>query len=274
MYFENGVSETFISNRKNSRWSNPKRIVTKIDTAHYLQVTNKGNYYVSARAKSSVGLSDWCKVETNSIDTTAVSLGMPLNTVWDNLDFFISSDESFMIVATPRGLGISYHKKDGSWTNPRNLGSKINFGLGMWGPFITSDNKYLFYTTGTKQDYSDVNVYWVRVDGVIDSLKNTNIPPYLKNSLKVQTALVGIPFSFTVPDDTFYDEDSNTPFLYSASLLYGEPLPSWLSFNPSTSTFSGTPTQAGSINIKVTAIDTAKGSAACLLTIQSSIRKK
>ena len=33
---------------------------------------------------------------------------------------------------------------------------EINFGKGMWGPYITADYKYLFYTTGTKPDYSDV----------------------------------------------------------------------------------------------------------------------
>jgi hypothetical protein len=69
-------------------------------------------------------------------------------------------------------LGISYRKSDGSWTNPRNFGPNINFGLGSWGPWITPDNKYLFYTTGTKPDYSDVYIYWFRIDGIIDSLKH------------------------------------------------------------------------------------------------------
>jgi len=60
---------------------------------------------------------------------------------------------------------------DGSWTNPANFGPVIDFGLGSWGPYVTPDNKYLFYSTGTKWDYSDVHVYWVRIDGMIDTRK-------------------------------------------------------------------------------------------------------
>ncbi len=185
---------------------------------------------------------------------------MPLNTAWDNLDFFVSRDESFMIVTTPFGLSISYPKNDGNWTNPRNLGAKINFGLGMWGPYVTPDNKYLFYTTGTKPDYSDVNVYWVRVDGLIDSLKNTNIPPYAKNKIKSQNGFVGDLFNYTIPDNTFFDEDGNTSFTYSVTLINGDPLPSWLNFNVQTKTFSGTPTEAAELRILVTATDTGNDS--------------
>jgi hypothetical protein len=260
MYFENANSETFFSIKKGLNWSNPKRILSKLDSAHYLQVTGKGNFYISSRPKNTVGVSDWCKLEFSGSDTTAVGLGMPLNTTWDNLDFFISKDETFMIVTTPFGLSISYPKNDGIWTNPRGLGSKINFGLGMWGPFVTPDNKYLFYTTGTKQDYSDVNVYWVRVDGLIDSLKHTNIPPYVKNKIKAQNGFVGNLFSFTIPNDTFFDEDGTTEFTYASTLIDGKPLPAWLSFDASTKTFSGTPTEAGEIKILVTATDAGQAS--------------
>ncbi|HEX2969793.1 MAG TPA: hypothetical protein VHO46_11895 [Bacteroidales bacterium] len=47
----------------------------------------------------------------------------------------------------------------------------------MWSAWVTQDNKYLFYSTGTKQDYSDVGIFWVRIDNLLDSLKNTiNVP--------------------------------------------------------------------------------------------------
>jgi hypothetical protein len=164
-------SETYISIRKGSGWGNPKRILTKLDKAHYYQVTRKGNHYISSVAINGAGLNDWCKVVITEADTAASSLGRPLNTGGENLDFFISRDESFMIVTNRPGLAISYRNNDGSWSNPRNFGPEINFGLGSWGPLVTPDNKYLFYSTGTKPDYSDVAVYWVRIDNVIDSLK-------------------------------------------------------------------------------------------------------
>jgi hypothetical protein len=260
LYLENKNSETFISVKKGLKWSIPKRILSKLNSAHYIQVTNKGNFYISSKPQNTIGLGDWCKLNFTTTDTTAVGLGMPLNAAWDNLDFFVSRDETFMIVTTPMGLSISYPKKDGGWTNPRNLGAKINFGIGMWGPYVTPDNKYLFYTTGTKPDYSDVNVRWVRVDGLIDSLKHTNIPPYMKNKIQSPNGLVGQLFNFTIPDDTFFDEDGDTSFTYTATLTDGSPLPSWLNFNALTKTFSGTPTETGELKIIVTATDIGKAS--------------
>jgi hypothetical protein len=260
MYFENDTAAAYFSVNKNLKWSAPKRILSKLDRAHYMQVTNRGNQYISSKPIETIGISDWCKLNFSASDTTAVGLGMPLNTAWDNLDFFVSRDESFMIVTTPLGLSISYPKKDGGWTNPRNLGAKINFGLGMWGPYVTPDNKYLFYTTGTKPDYSDVYVYWVRVDGLIDSLKHTNIPPYAKNKIKSLTGIIGQSYNFTIPDDTFFDEDGDNSFTYAAVQIDGSPLPAWLNFDALTKTFSGTPTEVAELRILVTATDTGNGS--------------
>jgi len=268
MYMERSF-ETFISLKNGSNWSNPKRILSKLDAAHYFQVTNNGNYYVSSKPEIGAGACDWCEVIINEPDTTAISLGRPINTGGDNLDFFVSRDETYMIFCNPNyGIAVSYHKTDGSWTNPRSLGPKINFGLGMWGACVSSDNKYLFYTTGTKEDYSDVNVYWVRVDGLIDSLKHTNINPYVKTVLPKQTVTVGQIYSYTIPENTFFDEDSNNQLTYATTLINGTPLPSWLSFNASTKAFSGTATETGTLIIKVNATDAENGTAFCPFSLE------
>jgi hypothetical protein len=193
-------------------------------------------------------------------DTTVLSLGLPLNTSADNLDFFVSRDETFMILAK-NSLQISYHKNDGSWTNPKNLGPQINFGLGMWGPYVTSDNKYLFYTTGTQANYSDTYVYWVRIDSLMDSLMHTNFVPYVKNSIPDQAAIKGELFTFTIPDSTFIDDDGNNTLTYLAKLTNGSPLPAWLTFDTIAGTFEGTPAIIETLKIRVTATDTAGASA-------------
>jgi hypothetical protein len=166
-------SLSYISVRNGSDWGDPQRILIKLDKAHYYQVTGKGSQYVSSIAGNGIGFNDWCKVVITGSDTTASSLGRPLNSNAENLDFFVSRDESYMIVTNRPRLAISYRKADGSWTNPIVFGKKIDFGLGSWGPWVTPDNKYLFYSTGTIPDYSDVKVFWVRIDGVIDSMRNT-----------------------------------------------------------------------------------------------------
>jgi hypothetical protein len=275
MYFERKDleknSETYISVRSGKGWGNPKRILTGLDKAHYCQVTRSGNYYISSKSGGGVGLNDWGRVMITGADTTALSLGRPLNTGGENLDFFVSRDESFMIVTNRPGLGISYRKNDGSWTNPRNFGPKIDFGLGSWGPYVTADNKYLFYSTGTKPDYSDVGVFWVRIDGIIDSMKHTNQSPYIKSLIQNQTAVTGQPFNFTIPDNIFFDDDSNVALTYSATLLNGNPLPSWINFNPGTRTFSGTPVETGEITIRVLVTDKEKASAFCPVKVTVTV---
>ena len=109
MYVETNF-ETYISVKNGSGWTNPKRILTGLDSAHYFQVARNGNYYISSKSGKGAGLSDWCRVIITGADTSALSLGRPLNTSGENLDFFVSRDESFMIVTNRPGLGISYRK--------------------------------------------------------------------------------------------------------------------------------------------------------------------
>jgi hypothetical protein len=271
MYFERKDAEnksmTYISVRNESGWGNPKRILTRLDKAHYYQFTKKGNHYISSIAGNGTGMNDWCKIIITGTDSTASSLGRPLNTGGENLDFFVSRDESYMIVTNRPALAISYRKNDGTWTNPRVFGKKIDFGLGSWGPWVTPDNKYLFYSTGTKPDYSDVKVYWVRIDNVIDSLKNTNLSPYIKSLIQNQSAVAGQPFTFTVPDNIFFDDDSNVPLTYSSQMLNGNPIPEWLVFDPSTRTFSGIPFEAGELIVIVVVTDSEKAIAYCPVKI-------
>jgi glucose/arabinose dehydrogenase len=80
--------------------------------------------------------------------------------------------------------------------------------------------------------------------------------PIVSNPITDQVATTGSAYAFTFAAGTFTDPDSD-PLTYSAKLLNGDPLPSWLTFTPSTRTFSGTPApaDAGSLSIDVTASD-------------------
>ena len=271
LYFERMDAEnksmTYISVRSGSGWGNPKKILTKLDKAHYYQFTQKGNHYISSIAGNGTGMNDWCKIIISVTDSTASSLGRPLNTGGDNLDFFVARDEKFMIVTNRPQLAISYRKNDGTWTNPRNFGPNINFGLGSWGPWVTPDNKYLFYSTGTKPDYSDVAVYWVRIDNVIDSLKNTNMSPYIKSLIPNQPAVAGKLFNFSVPGNIFFDDDSKAPLTYSAQMADGKPIPEWIVFDPVSRTFSGTPEQAGDLTVVIVVTDAENSTAYCPVRI-------
>ncbi|MEG3894733.1 MULTISPECIES: DUF4347 domain-containing protein [unclassified Microcoleus] len=68
-------------------------------------------------------------------------------------------------------------------------------------------------------------------------------------------------FEYQVPSAAFIDRDRGDTLTYSATLQNGQPLPSWLNFNPNTRTFSGTTSTLQSLEIKLTATDKARASA-------------
>lgn len=259
----------YYSVRSNSGWSSPVQFFKSIKFAHYLQQNGKGSYYVSARSESSVGGSDWSRIIINDKDTTVQSLSFPLNRVVDDLDFYIAKDESYMINCPAGPICISYPGKKGKWTNGRYLNEKINFGLGGWGVYVSPGDKYLFYTTGTKPDYSDVYVYWVGLGNIIDSMKTANLPPYVKNLPKPQNAGAGENFTFILPEDAVCDEDG-TGIRYEILSLDSSPLPGWLKFDSKSRTLSGIPTKVEKVVLRVNAYDDKQAVVAFRLIINVS----
>ena len=81
-------------------------------------------------------------------------------------------------------------------------------------------------------------------------------PPVLETQTSSQTWIDGKSITLVLPSTTFEDPQNET-LIYTAMLSSGAALPSWLSFNATTGTFTGTaPPTAESLTIKVTATDT------------------
>jgi len=88
------------------------------------------------------------------------------------------------------------------------------------------------------------------------TIHGANDAPVLAAQTAAQNATVGTAFSLALPANTFTDVDTGDTLTYSSTLADGSALPSWLSFNAATRTFSGTPTAAGTLSVRVTATDT------------------
>ena len=82
-----------------------------------------------------------------------------------------------------------------------------------------------------------------------------NHAPVLSSALPNQTVAEGAPFSFTFSSTTFTDPDPGDSLTYSATMADGSALPSWLSFDALTRTFTGTPPVSGTVSVQVTAND-------------------
>jgi VCBS repeat-containing protein len=93
------------------------------------------------------------------------------------------------------------------------------------------------------------------VQPVSFTIQGTNDAPAVAAPIADQSVNMLQPFSFTVPGATFTDPDSS--LTYTAHLADGSALPSWLTFNAATETFSGTPQGAdvGTLAVVVTASD-------------------
>ncbi|HUX24017.1 MAG TPA: putative Ig domain-containing protein, partial [Burkholderiales bacterium] len=131
------------------------------------------------------------------------------------------------------------------------------------------------------QSATDVFSYGAS-DGIVStpatlsvSIAGANDAPVVAKPIADQSAAAGGPFNFTFADNTFFDIDSGDSLAYTAGLADGTALPSWLSFDAATRTFSGTPPggstggtcgssggagTASSLQLRVYATDTAGAS--------------
>ena len=65
--------------------------------------------------------------------------------------------------------------------------------------------------------------------------------PTVVNAIANQTAIEDSSFSFTFASNTFDDVDTSDTLTYSAQLVGGGALPTWLTFDSASRTFDGTP---------------------------------
>jgi hypothetical protein len=90
----------------------------------------------------------------------------------------VSPGEEFIIFTSygrPAGYGIndmyvSFPLKDGSWSEPENMGAQINTTESEWPLCLSPDGKYFFFVRSDISDNSSA-IYWVD-SKVISQLKN------------------------------------------------------------------------------------------------------
>ena len=129
---------------------------------------------------------------------------------------------------------------------------------------IVNHNDQYFLQSRYAFDYETKNIYYVRVkatDRSKDKFKeqsftitvNNTRSPYSLASIPDQTIDISETLSYTVPAEVFNEEVGEGSLTYSATQQNGNALPSWLSFNAGTRTFTGNPggCNIGTYNIRV-----------------------
>lgn len=101
-------------------------------------------------------------------------LGEPINILDTNtVDYtpFISKDESYLLFCSNRHnvtqedcrIYICFRDSKDNWSEPININSKIGFDANCKDPYVSPDQKYLFFSSGE-------NIYWMSAK-IIDSIK-------------------------------------------------------------------------------------------------------
>ena len=90
------------------------------------------------------------------------------------------------------------------------------------------------------------------------SVEDTNDAPTVANAMADQIIVEGGSLNFQFNANAFLDVDKTDSLSFTATLSDGNALPSWLTFDADTRTFTGTPSSSdtGGIKINVTATDT------------------
>ncbi|MEX0958666.1 MAG: calcium-binding protein [Burkholderiales bacterium] len=121
----------------------------------------------------------------------------------------------------------------------------------------TEDELVIENWTDPVERVEDVRFADGSVWNLTDMLQPSNHPPAYTGGLSSQAALEDSLFSYALPPQTFVDPDSGDVLLYSATVEGESALPGWLSFDPATQVFSGTPgnDDVGVVSIIVNAAD-------------------
>ncbi|HZW24918.1 MAG TPA: putative Ig domain-containing protein [Gallionella sp.] len=182
-------------------------------------------------------------------------------------DDVASVQEDGTLTAAGNVLANDTDVDQGAVLSVANIGTlQGNYGslsLNADGSYVYTLDNALVQFMGAGQSVTETFAYEA-TDGIAATpatltvtIAGTSDVPVLATQLADQTRQQDAAFSFAVPAGSFTDIDNGDVLSYSATLADGSALPSWLSFDAATQTFSGTPGNAdvGSLSIVVTATD-------------------
>jgi hypothetical protein len=170
-----------INRLSDTTWSNPVRLNTPVNSNAEdgsACVTNNGTlYFKSARGGGINGSMLYRAMLIDSAYTQIENLGNIIHTVSGESEPYMAPGESFLIFISetrPGGYGgydlwICFRRINNTWTEPVNMGPNINTANDEYGPRVTHDGNYLFFTRENRGNTMDI--YWVS-SNIIDSLKS------------------------------------------------------------------------------------------------------
>jgi hypothetical protein len=166
--------DLFVMEKHKVLWSEPIKLKSPVNSDYAELLFNQsknGTIYFTSNRPGGIGKWDIYLVKSSSgVYNTLENIGSPINKIyaWDPC---IAPDESYLVFSAGRedGYGQSdlyvSFKNNGAWTEPKNLGNQINTNGNDFGPFLSPDNKYLFFC---RHDGIKGDIYWVDINIIND----------------------------------------------------------------------------------------------------------
>ena len=159
-------------------WAAPERLGPPVNTERFdswPSLSEKETLYFFSTRNGGFGKADlYRSILQDDKYREVENLGEVINSEFSDHDPFIAPDESYLLWCSDRqgGFGgndlyVAYKKDDGRWTEPFNLGEKINTPANETRPYVTDDGKYLFFVSDTN---GNLDIYWVEAR-IIEKLK-------------------------------------------------------------------------------------------------------
>lgn len=160
--------DIWVVERTENDWGEPKNLGAPVNSDKmeiYPSVARNGTiYFCSARSGGLGGDDIYRSRFIGGKYTKPENLGDMINTKYGEGDIFIAPDESYIIFSSgrPGGFGsgdlyISYCRQDGTWKTSINMGNHINSPFLEYCPYVSSDGKYLFFTSYRKPNKNYVS---------------------------------------------------------------------------------------------------------------------
>jgi len=247
-------SATYVNNKV----INPKLLDTIINSSFREAGHGKseiGNlYFTSNRDLAQKCCGDIYRTSLNN----TVEKVETLSSNFDEESLFLAPDESYIIIQawknkfkTKHDLYISYKTKNGLWTTPERLNSKINTKSIEQRPFVSPDKDYLFFSrTSVTQIDGEENyesdIFWVSTKKIFK--------PYVYNTSFNRNVVYNKSFKINLPKDLF-KHINNSDLRYKISLQNNVDIPNWIEFDTDLMLLKGIWKPEQQINIEITAID-------------------
>ena len=176
------IGHAWIVERSGKGWGEPKNLGPSL--FGYPSLALSGNLYTTPILEGGLGGEDiWVSKFVNDEYTEPENLGEAVNSKIDEIDPFISPDESFILFLRrdENGYGgadifISFRKENGSWTKAKNMGDKINSPAHEYCPTISPDGKYFFFSSNRTihKNYSETPLTYEEKIRILNSPGNGN----------------------------------------------------------------------------------------------------